>query len=101
MLKKLWKDEGGATISAELALVATILVIGVVVGLTSVQNAVVGELADVAAAIGSLEQSYSTATYVGHAGGSTGTLFTDTADHCDGSATGFSACVSISAGVAE
>jgi hypothetical protein len=36
MLKKLWMDEGGATISAELALIGTILVVGVVVGLSAV-----------------------------------------------------------------
>ena len=33
MLKRLWNDEGGAIISAELVLVATILVIGMIVGL--------------------------------------------------------------------
>jgi hypothetical protein len=35
-------------VSAELALVATILVIGMVVGLTSIREQVVQELADVA-----------------------------------------------------
>lgn len=58
MLKRLWKCEGGAIISAELVLVMTILVIGCIVGLTCVRNAVVGELSTVGEAIGSLNQSY-------------------------------------------
>jgi len=58
MLKRLWMDEGGAILSAELILIMTILVIGMIVGLKVLQDAVVTELADVAAAIGSLNQSY-------------------------------------------
>ena len=59
MLMKLWNDEAGFIISAELVLVATLLVIGLIVGLSEVQHAVVSELNDVADAIGELNQSYS------------------------------------------
>jgi hypothetical protein len=58
MLRKLWNDDAGFIISAELVLVATILVIGMIVGLVMVRNQVVQELADVALAIGSISQSY-------------------------------------------
>ena len=59
MLTKLFNDETGFIVSAELVLIATILVIGLVVGLSEVQHAVVSELNDVADAIGELNQSYS------------------------------------------
>jgi Flp pilus assembly pilin Flp len=58
MLNQLWNDEAGFIISAELVLVATLLVIGLIVGLSEVQHAVVSELNDVGEAIGCLNQSY-------------------------------------------
>ena len=57
-IRKLWNDEAGFIVSAELVLVATILVIGMIVGLVSVRNQVVQELVDVGQAIGNLSQSY-------------------------------------------
>jgi hypothetical protein len=59
MLKRLWEDEGGAIISAELVLVMTILVMGMMVGLVALRDAVVTELADTAASIGALQRSWS------------------------------------------
>jgi hypothetical protein len=56
--RELWADEAGVIISAELVLVATILVIGMIVGMTSLRNQIVEELVDVGQAIGSLSQSY-------------------------------------------
>jgi hypothetical protein len=58
LLKSLYADDAGFIVSAELALIATITVIGVIVGLAEVQNAVVNELNDVGDAIGSLNQSF-------------------------------------------
>jgi uncharacterized membrane protein YkgB len=58
MFRKLWNDEAGFIISAELVLVATIVVIGLIVGLVMVRNQVVQELADVAQAIGNISQTY-------------------------------------------
>ena len=83
MMKKLWMDEGGATISAELALVGTILVIGVIVGLSAVQDAVNTELADLGQAIGNIDQSYSTGATTGHHSSVAGFGFTDAGDSCD------------------
>jgi Flp pilus assembly pilin Flp len=86
MLKKLWMDEGGATISAELALIGTILVVGVVVGLSAVQDAVVTELADLGAAISNLDQSYSSGGVTGHHASSAASAFSDGVDFCDSDA---------------
>ena len=58
MLNQLLNDEAGFIVSAELVLVATILVIGMIVSLSEVQHAVVQELNDVADAIGAINQSY-------------------------------------------
>lgn len=58
-------DESGVVLSAELVLVATITVLGVIVGLGYVQSSVVSELQDVAAALSSLNQSYGYSGYRG------------------------------------
>ena len=58
VLRKLWADEGGFIVSAELVLVATMLVIGMIVGLTVLRNQVVQELGDLAMAIGMISQGY-------------------------------------------
>lgn len=63
-LSRLWDDEDGVVLSAELVLIGTILVIGLIVGLANLQNAVVGELNDLGSAIGGADQSYQTTGYV-------------------------------------
>lgn len=99
MLKKLWLDEGGALLSMEFVLLATILVIGVIVGLSAVQDAVVTELADVGQAIGNLNQSYSTGGATGHHASTANSVFTDAADSCDAdSGQASSRCVVICTG---
>lgn len=60
MLKVLLNDEAGVILSAELVLISTILVLGMVVGLVELQCAVVGELSDLGDAFGNFDQSYST-----------------------------------------
>jgi hypothetical protein len=92
MFQKLFQDECGAVLSAELVLVMTILVIGMVVGLSEIQHAAVAELNDVAEAMGAVNQSYS---YTGFAARKTaapnaiksfsnGSAFGDDQDDCDG-----------------
>ncbi len=92
MLKQLFCDESGAVISAELVLVLTILVIGVIVGLSEVAVAVNTELNDVSNAIGALDQSYFFTGFkgLGAAGGNlklksltVGSRYTDLHDDCD------------------
>lgn len=83
MLSNLLRDESGFVVSTELILVATILVIGMVVGLTTVRDQVVTELSDVADAISALDQSYAYSDVTGHAASTAGTVFDDIADFCD------------------
>jgi len=96
---RLWNEETGAIISAEIILVASILVIGVIAGLKSLRDSVVTELADVAQAISNINQSYSFSGASGHHAFNPGSQFVDLADFCDTSAapvdTGNSKCVSI------
>lgn len=88
MLTRLLRDDAGFIVSAELVLIATLLVVGMIVGLSEVQHAVVSELNDVGDAIGSLNQSYSFSGFSkcspGGCGAFTrGSSFVDTADGCD------------------
>ena len=61
-MRCLWQqlrdDDAGFVLSAELVMVGSVLVIGLVVGLASVQEAVIGEYQDVAGALRGLDQSY-------------------------------------------
>ena len=59
MLASLWSDDRGALIASEFLFVATILVIGIIVGLASVRDAVNTELSELANAILALSQGYS------------------------------------------
>ena len=90
MFQELWKDEAGVIVSAELVLVGTILVIGMIVGLVELQTSVVDELNDLGEAIGSTNQSFSTSSIAGQKtdgsvkAATAGSYFTDSQDSCDG-----------------
>ncbi len=95
MFQSLLNDESGFIISAELVLVATLLVIGLIVGLAEVQHAIVSELNDVAEAIGSVNQTYyysgfskrdgfGGAGFFGLHAFTRGSAFIDRMDACDG-----------------
>ncbi|WP_437228954.1 branched-chain amino acid aminotransferase [Planctomicrobium sp. SH661] len=81
---QLLNDEAGFIVSAELVLISTIVVIGMIVGLSEVANGVNQELEDVASAFGSLNQSYCFSGFTGHKGWDAGSCFNDQADYCDG-----------------
>jgi hypothetical protein len=83
VVSRLWSEQDGAIVSAEIMLVATILVIGVIVGLKSVRDSVVTELADVAQAIANVDQSYSYSATSGHHAFTAGGAFHDRSDFCD------------------
>lgn len=84
MLTRLFQDDRGFIVSAELVLVATLLVIGLIVGLSEVQHAVVAELNDVGDAIGNLNQSYKVSGFSKTTKAySRGSFFVDTEDACD------------------
>ncbi|MFM7169209.1 MAG: hypothetical protein ACKO3T_28550 [Planctomycetaceae bacterium] len=89
MIKNFLSDEAGVIVSAEIVLVATILVLGMIVGLGELQSAIVGELSDVATAFGNVDQSYSTSGWVSYkaSGGiksrTYGSSYYDVPDECD------------------
>ena len=105
-------DENGFIVSAELVIIATLLVIGLVVGLSQVQHAVVSELNDVGKSIGRLNQSYYFGGFLGRkfnggfgggfgggygfGGGlkayTPGSAFSDAIDACDGDGSCSIAC---------
>lgn len=59
LLKALRQDEHGVILSAEIVIIGSLLVIGLITGLTCLQKSVNGELQDLAGAIGALDQTYS------------------------------------------
>ncbi len=98
-MKALWNElvenESGMILSAELILVLTIAVLGVVTGLSCVQQAVVSELQDLAMAFRGLNQSYATPSYRGcwkwwggRTSWSAGSGFINIYDGCVGVTTG-------------
>ncbi len=58
MFTDFYKQEAGFVVSTELVLIATILVLGLIVGLSEIQHAVVAELNDISDATGNVNQSY-------------------------------------------
>ncbi|GAB4149400.1 MAG: hypothetical protein Tsb009_23700 [Planctomycetaceae bacterium] len=87
-MKKLFRmlksDESGMILSAELVLVITIGVLGMIVGINSVASSINGEMNDISSAFGAIDQSYSYQgmTKVGHAT-VVGSGYWDRRDYCD------------------
>lgn len=55
---RFWSDECGFVVTAELVIVGTVVVLGLIAGLSSLQSAIVFELNDMARAFCSLNQSF-------------------------------------------
>ncbi len=83
VLKRLWNDEAGFVVSTELILLATVAVIGLLVGMAAVRDGVVSELSDVAGAVQDVNQSYSYDGVIGHNAATAGSDFVDQLDECD------------------
>ena len=89
MLKTFWNDESGVILSAEIVLVGTILVLGMIVGLVELQCAIVAELSDLSSAFGNLNQSYQISGFASSKGDGQfkartfGAAYTDRPDTCD------------------
>lgn len=58
-MRKLFNDEVGFVITAELVLVLTIAVLAMVVGLAAVRDAITNEMNDISSAFGAVDQTYS------------------------------------------
>ena len=83
LVNRLWNDEAGFVVSAELVLVASIAVLGMIVGLATVRDAVTSELADLNGAINELNQSYSISGIQGHSAAVNSSQYQDQKDYCD------------------
>ena len=83
ILNALRNDEDGFIVSAEVVLVGTILVIGMIVGLTEMSFNVNQELEDVGSAIGCINQTYYYTLASGCKGESVGSTFLDFEDEGD------------------
>ena len=84
LISALKNDEAGFIVSAELVLVSTIAVLGLVVGLSEVSLNINKELEDVGSAFSCVQQSFNVSGTCGHKGHASGSSFCDTADFCDG-----------------
>ncbi len=88
-MRKLFNDEAGFVVSAELVLVLTIAVLGMVVGLASVRDSLTEELNDVSAAFGAVNQSFTirgvfkTSNTAKAHGAAAGAGYDDRGDDCD------------------
>lgn len=80
----LLSDEAGFVVSAELILISTIVVIGLIVGLAEVSLNVTNELEDVGSATGQMQQGYYVAGTHGHKAWVSSSYFVDNVDLCDG-----------------
>lgn len=87
---RLLHDEAGFIVSTELVLICTLLVIGLVVGLSEVQHAIVSELNDVSEAFGGVNQSYKFSGFSSYKSQGkgvkaifAGSSFRDSRDECD------------------
>ena len=89
MLRKLYNDENGFLISAELMLIITLAFCMAAVGWAAVRDALVHELNDVSHAVGAVSQSYSVTgfkkekNYGKPHGECSGFGYNDDADECD------------------
>jgi hypothetical protein len=59
LLRRLWRDKRGFLATTDLILLATIVVLGSIVGMATFRNQVVQEFGDMSMAVGSLNHSYS------------------------------------------
>jgi len=76
------KDQRGFLLVGEVVLIVTLLVIGVIVGMTTIRDAVTAEMEDTSEAIGSLDWSYAYqgVTTGGGTAASAGSSFGDAPD---------------------
>ncbi len=83
-LNALLNDEAGFIVSAELVLISTIAVLGMIVGLSEVSLNVNNELEDVGSAFASVKQDFRIHCTNGHKASMAGSSFHDCPDFCDG-----------------
>lgn len=82
LFNTLLNDEAGFIVSAELVLVSSILVLGLIVGLSEVALNVNNELEDVGSAFNSVQQSFHLSGMSGHKACTSDSKFYDNYDFC-------------------
>ena len=85
IVNALQNDENGFVVSAELVLVGTILVLGMIVGMTELSYNVNQELEDLGSGIGNINQTYYFTLASGRKGKAVGSTNLDFRDECDNS----------------
>jgi Flp pilus assembly pilin Flp len=80
LMARLWDDDDGALIAVEWIFLATILILGVIVGMVAVRQAILAELYDIANALLSLNQSYSLTGQSNCESATAGAFFVDVGD---------------------
>jgi len=88
ILQRLWEEDGGYVLSTEMLMYGTVGAVGMGCAYASVRDAINAELTDVAAAIGSIDQSFCISPVVGHHAFSAGSSYRDTADLADAAVAG-------------
>ena len=83
MIKRLWNDEAGLVLSAELVFMTSIVAIGMIVGLSAARDGVTSELSDVGSAVTEYNQGYLVNGITGHGAAIAGSNFVDGLDYCD------------------
>ncbi len=93
MLRKLFNDEAGFVVSAELALIVTLIFTAVAVGVAVARDALVNEYNDISEMVGTMDQSYNVLGQRVDGGNSAGAHpyhgenrgmgFNDYGDNCD------------------
>lgn len=80
---RLVHDDRGTIISIEVILIATIAVLGLVVGFTAIRDALLSEISDSARAVQNVVQSYAYHGVSGHSSSTAGSDYADNGDHCN------------------
>ena len=86
-LSRMWRDDAGAIIATEYLFVVTILVIGIIVGLSNLRAAINAELTELGNAILALSQGYTIQGEVGAYASTDGSQAIDTAGSLQGIST--------------
>ncbi len=82
-MKRLWNDDAGLVLSAELVFMSSIVAIGMIVGLAAARDGVSSELADIGSAVNEYNQGYLVNGMTGHGASVAGTHHADSTDFCD------------------
>lgn len=99
------RKQGGFIVSVELLFIITFMILALVIGYSSLNDAVVNELVDTANAIDSLNQSFAYSGATSHSGSHSGASYTDGVDFCQTldvvGVDGFDRCVALASPAPE